>query len=426
MPAAHDVSLRYGRVDGRLIHISEVQRGLACGCACPQCGEPLVARQGDVLVHHFAHATDTTCTPNPETLTHRYAKEIVAVQLKAILPAFEVHQDYQDRFGYRSEAAARQAEGVFEAASAEVECREFSDIIPDVLLRNGHRRLAVEVHFRHAVPNEKLERFRNRYLEAVEVRLDDLPVDCEPAEIREALRIGWRWKWLNNRSNLTGDIHAQLSRCAAVYSPSFQHLKELKCATPQVPVRKLEEAQNLVPAAKKWISQAQLLGKGERLSSYRSASLGLRLAIHCHYLGIDPEELPLALMQRVWGQSLLTEHGMYWQTWVFAKFCVGTRRFTARDVETEARSVLPTLNTIRGTLQSANGFSDATRVFYELLLQLSIQGLVKRVDGEKPWLHQFEPLARTVAEATQLLKNHKPRPTLRVAQRTTISCSPSK
>lgn len=53
--------LIYALKDGELIHISEADRGLACGCRCPACGEMLVARKGPVKVHHFAHYSSQGC-----------------------------------------------------------------------------------------------------------------------------------------------------------------------------------------------------------------------------------------------------------------------------------------------------------------------------------------------------------------------------
>ena len=34
--------------DGKLVHISEVEKGKACGCRCPACNEPLIARKGEL------------------------------------------------------------------------------------------------------------------------------------------------------------------------------------------------------------------------------------------------------------------------------------------------------------------------------------------------------------------------------------------
>ena len=38
--------LVYGLKDGKLIYIDEAENGLDCGCVCPSCGKPLIARQG--------------------------------------------------------------------------------------------------------------------------------------------------------------------------------------------------------------------------------------------------------------------------------------------------------------------------------------------------------------------------------------------
>lgn len=46
---------------GEVVHISETERGLACKCVCPACGDTLIARKGDEVEHHFAHASGTDC-----------------------------------------------------------------------------------------------------------------------------------------------------------------------------------------------------------------------------------------------------------------------------------------------------------------------------------------------------------------------------
>ena len=40
---------------GEMRFIGEVERGANCGCFCPECSSPLVAKQGDLLEWHFAH-----------------------------------------------------------------------------------------------------------------------------------------------------------------------------------------------------------------------------------------------------------------------------------------------------------------------------------------------------------------------------------
>jgi len=52
--------LTYGQDEhNALLHIADAQSGNACGLRCPFCGEPLTARKGTVLAHHFAHQSNS-------------------------------------------------------------------------------------------------------------------------------------------------------------------------------------------------------------------------------------------------------------------------------------------------------------------------------------------------------------------------------
>ena len=44
---------------GRMVHVDSVPRGIQCGCICPYCKEPLVAKHGDIKEHHFVHHSQT-------------------------------------------------------------------------------------------------------------------------------------------------------------------------------------------------------------------------------------------------------------------------------------------------------------------------------------------------------------------------------
>lgn len=49
--------------DHRIITINDLssdQRGAACDCICPACKQHLLAKMGDIRIHHFAHA-DHSC-----------------------------------------------------------------------------------------------------------------------------------------------------------------------------------------------------------------------------------------------------------------------------------------------------------------------------------------------------------------------------
>jgi hypothetical protein len=46
--------------DNFLIHIHEAKNGRQCECVCPQCSQPLIAKQGEINQNHFAHVANAT------------------------------------------------------------------------------------------------------------------------------------------------------------------------------------------------------------------------------------------------------------------------------------------------------------------------------------------------------------------------------
>ena len=85
-----DLKLVYGIRDGRLRYIDDVERGLKCGCVCPSCEHPLVARRGPVKVPHFAHYQGGDCRKGIETALHLMAKEMLEDRKEIVLPGAAV------------------------------------------------------------------------------------------------------------------------------------------------------------------------------------------------------------------------------------------------------------------------------------------------------------------------------------------------
>ena len=80
--------------NGCLVHVSEVQQGLKCGCICPSCGEKMVARKGSKMAHHFAHQ-NAECSYGIETTLHLMAKEVLENKKKMLLPSVTI--DFKHR-----------------------------------------------------------------------------------------------------------------------------------------------------------------------------------------------------------------------------------------------------------------------------------------------------------------------------------------
>lgn len=62
---------------GKWRDVAEVSRGKACNCFCAACHGHLVARQGEVRVHHFAHADRKECRQALEASLYGMAIEIL-------------------------------------------------------------------------------------------------------------------------------------------------------------------------------------------------------------------------------------------------------------------------------------------------------------------------------------------------------------
>ncbi|MDO6444602.1 competence protein CoiA family protein [Colwellia sp. 1_MG-2023] len=84
--------LHYGIKDGRVVHVESVINGLDCGCSCPHCDSQLIAKKGNVRVHHFAHYNAVDCEHGSETAIHLLAKQIIAERKVVQLPATSLKQ----------------------------------------------------------------------------------------------------------------------------------------------------------------------------------------------------------------------------------------------------------------------------------------------------------------------------------------------
>lgn len=89
-----------------------------------------------------------------------------------------------------------------------------------------------------------MERIVRRYAHAVEVDLSDLSANAPPEEVSQALDSPSRWKWLNNGSELFGELQQQVDRCSKLCIPKLTELASVKVPTSysiQLPRQKVQE-----------------------------------------------------------------------------------------------------------------------------------------------------------------------------------------
>lgn len=187
----------YGVRNGKAVHVSDAPRGLACGCACAQCGRPLVARKGDSRRHHFAHRELTDCGGGVESVLHLLAKEIFGELQSVRIPPYRLKLRRATPMGTVVERSPVVANGgVVSIKSSSIEFPEHG-MRPDITLHTEFGALLIEVAVSHKVGKPKLRKLRQRGLAAIEIRLTPEDAWLDRQELATKLESDLRSKfWL--------------------------------------------------------------------------------------------------------------------------------------------------------------------------------------------------------------------------------------
>lgn len=178
----------YGLLDGRIVTVDEVDRGLACGCHCPSCGRPLKAHKGDERRAYFSHYGPTDCGAAYESALHLIAKEIIQQEKRLLLPELEVTSDIS--IGLHGTFPEREAivEPWKRIRFDEVFLEQtLGNIVPDVRLTKSDRQLFVEIRITHKVDKEKLAKIKDRNVATIEYDFSKYKGTIDRQAIRRAL-----------------------------------------------------------------------------------------------------------------------------------------------------------------------------------------------------------------------------------------------
>jgi competence protein CoiA len=150
----------------RLVCVSDVTRGLACQCRCVVCGEPLIARQGTVREHHFAHTSGREpCDVSHESLLHRYAKQLIQEAGGLLVP---IDAAVAATLGVPTEATHRVH---LRLACIEVE-KQLQNLRPDLVgVTADGVTVAIEVAYSSFCDPIKIAAFEGLKLPALEIDL---------------------------------------------------------------------------------------------------------------------------------------------------------------------------------------------------------------------------------------------------------------
>lgn len=171
----------YALRNNKVVHISEVSSGVQNDCICPACGDVLVAKKGNIQVHHFSHYSVINCAGDPESLLHLLVKSLLLDCKIFMLPGTPKALDIHD-------------------AESEVNINEFRC---DVLFNTSKQRpLIVEVFVTHKTDKNKIGKIEEAGIDAIELTVPAGVMSMPPNEIRHELESSIKWKsWLCGENN---------------------------------------------------------------------------------------------------------------------------------------------------------------------------------------------------------------------------------
>jgi hypothetical protein len=155
--------ISYGIKNGELVSIHSVESGLKCNCFCVSCGGKLVARKGEMKIHHFAHHTDSNCSSSAETALHMAAKEVLKKEKRIILPPLIAFDTYDNQIVLKESVEVKFDEIYLE--------KKQGDFRPDIIgVKNGTK-IFIEIAVSHIVDSNKRKKVEKLGVSMIEVDL---------------------------------------------------------------------------------------------------------------------------------------------------------------------------------------------------------------------------------------------------------------
>jgi len=144
----------------QIVNVKQVERGLACMCFCFECGEPVVARKGEKNEHHFAHLNNKeSCTIHPESILHKFAKQVIMEERYLTLPSLPDEEDSEDKVWQFDQLIEEQSVG---------------SIRPDIVATVDGEMMFIEVAVTSFIDTDKSDFIKQLGIKTVEIDLREI------------------------------------------------------------------------------------------------------------------------------------------------------------------------------------------------------------------------------------------------------------
>jgi len=215
----------FNSVDETFVDVREVPRGAKCGCICPSCKTPLIARQGKEKEWHFAHASRTVYQRTQKACEYSFylsvrmmARQMIGDKLKIRLPEYkDVVSKYAPSSGHRLHESFLITESK-EICLSDVEVEATFEGVPVDIVGyiNGFRFVVYFTHPGRSVPQE-LKSVNDSHSGVIAVALD---------ELRGTMFHRAREKNQSCQSVLTEHLSNDLSAKHWIYHPRYQSCRQ--------------------------------------------------------------------------------------------------------------------------------------------------------------------------------------------------------
>ena len=144
----------------QIVNVKQVERGLACMCFCFECGEPVLARKGEKNEHHFAHSSNKeSCTIHPESILHKFAKQVIMEEKYLNLPSLSDDDNSEDKTWQFSRLIEEQSIGC---------------IRPDIVATVDDEMMFIEVAVTSFIDKEKADFIKLLGVKTIEIDLREI------------------------------------------------------------------------------------------------------------------------------------------------------------------------------------------------------------------------------------------------------------
>ena len=144
----------------QIVNVKQVERGLACMCFCFECAEPVVARKGDKNEHHFAHLNNKeSCTIHPESILHKFAKQVIMEEKYLNLPSLPDEDNSEDKTWQFSRLIEEQSIGC---------------IRPDIVATVDDEMMFIEVAVTSFIDQKKADFIKLLGVKTIEINLREI------------------------------------------------------------------------------------------------------------------------------------------------------------------------------------------------------------------------------------------------------------